>query len=591
MAKINENNPIYDDNNKDKDGLEYCTEKIDDNYTKIHFIANNFYLDYGEEKQEDVKNNTITQYDDNIICEIYANNVYRVACYYYGGDVTYKTTDYNTGITTIHESQKIPKLFMVSAKNETQDTYKNTCSVTTTGRQFGENVLDTTDNSYSPNETLQVNEYDVNNYFYYGIYAMNVGVNPTAQDQTLYGGRIGGVCNVPCFSNFDLMKKYLAGIIDLKDIPPDSYDYTDGSPEEKSDENDSDGTNRNESDNMSDNDSPITTPYMVNGGCNYYIVDCANVNAFVDWLWNDIIKEDNISEFLLNTITKVNNTLSENILGCMLFPFDVTQFLTEVTSTKISLGRFSTNFAVINGESYKNKIADVEINIPFFYNNFLDYEPYTKRYVYLPYVGVRPLDGNIFQPKTKLKITVFCDITTGVVTYVIKCVNSNNNTYVVDSVSGSCGIDIPMSYNNSTEYISNMVNSVLSTTTNELGRKNGNIVKDTFNILENQEAPKSVNVGTPTPSNALYMSQDLYLITERPTYNRGKTYGKNIGYPCMQSYKLDKIKGYFEIINPKIKFGKTKTKREDETIIKVLPLNEEKKELYDLLEKGVYGNE
>lgn len=75
---------------------------------------------------------------------------------------------------------------------------------------------------------------------------------------------------------------------------------------------------------------------------------------------------------------------------------------------------------------------------PKFGNCFLDYSPYTKMQLYVPFCGTIDIDAADFMGRT-LSVEMCIDFTTGAVTaYVLA------NQLVVTSLTGNCAVDIPI---------------------------------------------------------------------------------------------------------------------------------------------------
>ena len=189
--------------------------------------------------------------------------------------------------------------------------------------------------------------------------------------------------SIPMFKTENECILYVNDIIDDSSaVNKDSYYDPDA------DENDENDNDKNASKfEPTPSNTPQVRPTDIQGASNYYCVNAANVNAFVNWLWNDLIKEGSISDWLLDSITKINGNLYSCITGLRLFPCNISKHLAVTEPTGINLGRFTTEFTVIDARSYTPKIGELEYTIPSGYNNFLDYQPYTTGLLYLPFVG------------------------------------------------------------------------------------------------------------------------------------------------------------------------------------------------------------
>ena len=390
------------------------------------------------------------------------------------------------------------------------------------------------------------------------------------------------VMNLPIFYNLGKAVQFVNGLIDedQADEPPHDFDA------DENDENDND-TNASKYEPTPPN-NPQVRPTDIHGASNYYCVNAANVNAFVNWLWNDLIKEGSLSDWLLDSITKINGNLYSCITGLRLFPCNISKHLAVTQPTGINLGRFTTEFQVIDARSYNPKVGELEYTIPSGYNNFLDYQPYTTGLLYLPFVGFTQLDMTVFQPKSTMKIECYVDITTGVIDYVIY-LKTDKGYSLIEHHSGTCGIEIPMSYDNAANWLQNFVGGAIKDGVNTIGSKGATslgemAISATGGLLDSFETPTSYNVGAPSPSNGLYFPFKPHLVIKRPTYSRPKSYSKNVGYPCMKSLKPKSLSGYTVFQNPQLTFGHTVNSDGQ----KVLPTKEEMDLLYQLMTEGVY---
>ena len=389
--------------------------------------------------------------------------------------------------------------------------------------------------------------------------------------------------SIPYFATEEEAILYVNDIIDDSTAVQKAWDPND----DTNDENDND-TDSSKYDTTPFN-TPQVTPMMISGANNYYCVNIANVNAFVQWLWDDLIKEGTLSQWLLDSITKISGNLYSCITGLKLFPCNIKKHLATVANTPLVLGRFSGGFEVIDATSYNCKIGSIEYKIPSGYNNFLDYQPYTTGVLYLPFVGFSQLDMTIFQPGKTMKIDCFVDITTGVIDYAVSLKNDKGGYSLIETHTGTCGINIPLSYDDASNWLQNFVGDSIKGGVNTIMSKGatslGQVASDASgSLLDSFDTPTSYNVGSPSPCNGLFMPFEPHIVIRRPKYSRPSTYSKNVGYPCMKSYAPKDLTGFTIFQNPQITFGHTKNSEGQ----KVLPTKEEMDMLYQLMTEGVY---
>ena len=89
--------------------------------------------------------------------------------------------------------------------------------------------------------------------------------------------------------------------------------------------------------------------------------------------------------------------------------------------------------------------AETTIYIPSFHNSYLDYAPYTKISLYLPFVGTVSINTNECM-RGSISIKYWVDVCTGECVAYVDCVDWNGyHTYY--NYSGNCGAFIPVSAN------------------------------------------------------------------------------------------------------------------------------------------------
>lgn len=105
----------------------------------------------------------------------------------------------------------------------------------------------------------------------------------------------------------------------------------------------------------------------------------------------------------------------------------------------VKLGKYTTSAGGYDLAMQQSRYNFTGIPIfPKFGNCFLDYSPYTKMQLYVPFCGTIDIDAADFMGRT-LSVEMCIDFTTGAVTaYVLA------NQLVVTSLTGNCAVDIPI---------------------------------------------------------------------------------------------------------------------------------------------------
>ena len=189
----------------------------------------------------------------------------------------------------------------------------------------------------------------------------------------------------------------------------------------------------------------------------------ANGSSFIRWY---AVTSSQMTSLLswLNTPTPLQgqeipagfNAMS-HIIGCHQAPFSISNRC-NTTSANIVIGGLDTEIsASLLGNQGSNSTIDLgSVEIIRRHNNFLDYEPYTKIDLYIPYCGVVSLPPSVFMGRT-LSVKLIFDIFSG---ECHGCVFTNNTFYT--SISGNITSMLAVSSENVGAIKQAMVNGIMS---------------------------------------------------------------------------------------------------------------------------------
>lgn len=275
-----------------------------------------------------------------------------------------------------------------------------------------------------------------------------------------------------------------------------------------------------------------------------YKMSQSRIRTLASFLWG--------ASFFDN-IKLLNSSPIENIVSCKIIPISI-----NGTDERIVLGNVDTG---VNGDkvnsSYKVEVGNLAISE--YYHSFLDYAPYTKLTIFLPFIGFKELDTNTFMNKT-LKVIYIFDLITGSV----KTQLFANNVYV-QSYDGNAGIDIPLTSSNRAQVEGAFIGSALSAVESK------SLIGASSALLNGAMTPYSFSTkGSYSPSCGTHDTRKIFVIYDRPTLQIPSTYGHDFGYPCKLSRSLGSVNG-FTIVNSNIDLnGITCTETEREEIRQLL---------------------
>ena len=279
-----------------------------------------------------------------------------------------------------------------------------------------------------------------------------------------------------------------------------------------------------------------------------YGMTIERLNQLGGFLWGANI----FDEFSL-----VNSNPIENIISCKNIPISLSGTDEIIHLGNVDTGtngsKVSTNFSTLNVG---------QIALPTKYNSFLDFAPYTKVTIYLPYIGFKEIDATIAIGKT-LKVAYVADVITG---GCIAQIFINGVRFY--EFSGEMGVDIPITASNRAQveasYISNAVGMGASLAS-------GNITGAVDSVLASATAKYNYSsTDTPNPNCVASVNRTCYVIIERPTYQELSQFNHTKGKMCNLSKTIGSLKG-FTICDANIDLkGITATEQEKQEISNIL---------------------
>lgn len=238
-------------------------------------------------------------------------------------------------------------------------------------------------------------------------------------------------------------------------------------------------------------------------------------------------------------------------------------------------------------------VWDLSNSVYHWRNNFLDYSPYLKMSIYLPYVGTVELSPEQVASHTDIsKAVIYADaiISTidGTITYFVR---NQSDTLLVQKTA-KLAIDLPLSGNNSLEQATAILRAQFSTTKQVLGQASslitnaasGNaagLLQDVGGIIPNvgemylqnslahKQVPVEVQGMSGTITNTL-TGQYPYLTIHRTKYSNPTNYGHTTGYLTESEYKISSLTGYTVCRNVDVSGISKATSKERAQIKKIM---------------------
>jgi len=281
---------------------------------------------------------------------------------------------------------------------------------------------------------------------------------------------------------------------------------------------------------------------------------------------NDFVTETNTPTFIQN-IAKIFSNPFDNVISLQCFPFDVKA---QLAAWGTADGPIICNVVTMTTTgAFLNPLAMPimylgSTTVTGNYGNFLDYSPYTKLYLYLPYVGFVELDPDEVMGK-QIDIHYAIDLITGKCTAFVETAGSGTPILMRD---GQIGNQIQIAGGTGSMISRSMLQMGIGAVSSGVSLASGAVsagmskqggtgqsIASTAGASANWLGSTTVNAinagqvkvdksGTNSGNNSLYGPQNPYLIYVYPEVERASNYAATKGIPSGKSAKLKNLSGY-----------------------------------------------
>lgn len=245
--------------------------------------------------------------------------------------------------------------------------------------------------------------------------------------------------------------------------------------------------------------------------------------------------------FDIDTFRKLFADPMDCILGLSIVPVAVP----NGASKEVRVGNIGTGVSMTTAAQQYVKVQCGSINLKEYWGAYLDYAPYTKAEIYLPYIGTHPLAIDDVMNKT-ITVEYHVDILSGACTAFVKCGAS-----VLYEFIGQCSSSVPISGNDWT----NVVNGALT-----IASAIGSMVASgglsapvaasdvtSFAGTAMSMKPSVEKSGSMSGTGGMLAIQTPYIILTRPRQALPSGQNSYSGYPSFITEHLGSITGYTEV--------------------------------------------
>ena len=319
---------------------------------------------------------------------------------------------------------------------------------------------------------------------------------------------------------------------------------------------------------------PTLTPIDA-GLFSLYSPTVTQMRNLADFLWTDFGGTGTTVEQVLEEVVEALKRSVSNPLNSMLgLSIIASQGLSKGSDSSVHVGFWDTGVSMtrLTKQYFSVDCGSLSFS-PVCGNTFLDYAPYSKFMIYLPYVGMRLLDANDVVGHT-ISVKYRGDCVSGaLVCYVIR------DGTVIQEHTGNCALNIPLTADSWAETISAVGQLISGTVSGGVsGVADGaaaGAIRGAASVATNPSAfsPQVSHTGAVSGAAGHLGSQKPFILREAVRFHSTGNFNSIIGYPSYYYRQLGDCLGFTQCL---------------EVHLSHTPCTgEELKEIEDLLKKGV----
>ena len=299
------------------------------------------------------------------------------------------------------------------------------------------------------------------------------------------------------------------------------------------------------------------------GFLNVYVPSAANLRSLAAYMWAGAFDIDNFRKLVADPM--------DAIMGLSIVP--VTSAEIGVESTTLIVGNISTGISMPRALSQYVAVDCGTVEMPAKWGAYLDFSPYTKLQLYLPYIGfvdISPDDvmtanmGAEEQDPGTISVQYHVDILSGSCIAFVKC-----RDHVIYEFGGQCACSCPVTegqYKNGLLGMLEIISTVASTASAVAGGpgeraskanreasqigKIGAVAEGTLGVIDTSLAmikPNITRSGSVGGSNGLMGYQIPYLVLTVPHMCIPGDQNVYIGYPSFVTLEMSELAGFTQI--------------------------------------------
>ena len=265
----------------------------------------------------------------------------------------------------------------------------------------------------------------------------------------------------------------------------------------------------------------------------------------------------------IEELKKIWNSPIEGIISLHMVPFAPPTY----GYANCKIGNYNTQISMKAIFSQYIKLQGGNIHVDERWCSALDYSPYTRAFIHIPFVGIQPVNIDDVMNKT-VTLEYIVDVLTGSGVAFLKCNDAVLHTYPCNM---SMKIPFTMSdhqllYQSLTSMAGNVAKALAAGGNSPSA--NAGALNSAMNVVLTKHSTVSKS-GTISSTYGMLDNFTAYIILHRPIQSLASDFGHFKGYPCNITYTLSSLSGYTEVEYAHLE-GVTATDAEKEEIQNLL---------------------
>lgn len=234
------------------------------------------------------------------------------------------------------------------------------------------------------------------------------------------------------------------------------------------------------------------------------------------------------------------------IVGLQILPIPIDR--QGINHTTLNLGVVDTGVDMDYIDDQFVEISCGSIDLSEYWDAYIDYEPYTKISVYLPFIGVKELNTNDIMDTT-IELKYVIDIASGACVAMLKADDS-----VMYHFAGNCAATVPLTSLQMQEVVKNVTQTAIAVgvgiasiaaTEGAAAPAVGSMISSGINTVTH--GPSVARSGSIAGNSGFMSVQTPYLIISRPNLCMPAEQQKYTGFPAFIAEDLIDLTGYTEV--------------------------------------------